>query len=433
MVLSHKNAISPIIGIILLVGITVILGVVVFQFLSQYSQSQFEGTQNNELLDDIGIRIVSTTSDEIIIQTAFEELNISQVLLDGFECGENSGLVSGRPLRINVSSCAQSISTSRPRLIIETQDGIIERDVSSRDLGVSVMSSQSGTGSSFVPLQAEGGDDVFNITIDGVEYRIHAFTEVGESTFNVINPGTLGTIDVLVVGGGGGGGDSLGAGEIGGGGSGAEVIFETISISENSYDIGIGSGGLVGQNGQVSFFDSLIIAQGGGSGASNTQEAGVGGGGAGTTNLQFNAGGSSSGLIAAGGNGQLSDSTASRSSGGGGGGGLQGQEGLPGTFSNAGSGGNGGDGTYYGNIFGESFGEDGWFAGGGGGSTAQIPGNRFGAGGLGGGGNGGERGISAHSAQVNTGGGGGGTPREGVGGNGGSGIVLIRYPLELPN
>jgi hypothetical protein len=78
----------------------------------------------------------------------------------------------------------------------------------------------------------------------------------------------------------------------------------------------------------------------------------------------------------------------------------------------------------------------GWFAGGGGGAIYNT--NNFNSGGLGGGGNssGNFTVPPAANGAPNTGGGGGGGSNQGWGtfpGNGGSGIVIIRYPLTNPN
>jgi hypothetical protein len=122
-------------------------------------------------------------------------------------------------------------------------------------------------------------------------------------------------------------------------------------------------------------------------------------------------------------------------SGGGGGAGSKGSD-----FSYITGGGNGGRGKDFVSYFGTNVGHYGFFAGGGGGNTGFITGNRgYGNGGLGlygGGGNGGFDGTLEYSADnglVNTGGGGGGGKYDGTtsgtlnGGAGGSGYVIIRY------
>ena len=110
----------------------------------------------------------------------------------------------------------------------------------------------------------------------------------------------------------------------------------------------------------------------------------------------------------------------SQRAGGGGGAGSVGENGTAGD-NGVGSGGDGKDMSL---IFGSNAGDDGWFAGGGGGggkSATVISG-------LGGKGGGGDGNYSATAESGLTGtGGGGGASDSGIGGNGGSGIVIIRY------
>ena len=113
----------------------------------------------------------------------------------------------------------------------------------------------------------------------------------------------------------------------------------------------------------------------------------------------------------------------SQRAGGGGGAGSVGENGETGN-DGVGSGGAGKDMSL---IFGSNAGDDGWFAGGGGGggkSATVISG----LGGKGGGGDGNWNAL-AESGLSGTGGGGGASDG-GIGGNGGSGIVIIRYKTQ---
>ena len=150
LMLIPTKAISPVIATILLLAITVIIAVGVFQFLNIYTQEQFTQTENNQILDDFNTRVIDTNPQETIIQTPFPELNVTRVLLDGFECDGNIGIISSRPLRINLSSCSSSVTTTRPRLTIETEDGIIQRDLDSRNFGISTGSAGTDGGASTV-------------------------------------------------------------------------------------------------------------------------------------------------------------------------------------------------------------------------------------------------------------------------------------------
>jgi hypothetical protein len=269
--------------------------------------------------------------------------------------------------------------------------------------------------------------------------------------------------DILIVGGGGAGGGTL----AGGGGGGAILFANNITLGTGSYTIKVGKGGTGvsttsqngpnGQNSSITINSVEYIANGGGGGGTrnsngqgrNGSDGGSGGGGSHSNESAYQGiGGISnkntySGWLSYGNNGGKgrpgNSGSPDHASGGGGGAGSVG-----GDFSNTTGGGNGGTGKEFISTFGTSVGHNGWFGGGGGGSTgfsAGYPG--FGNGGnglLGGGGNGGFDGAfasynenPAQDGLPNTGGGGGGAKYDGGttedldGGDGGSGIVIIRY------
>lgn len=268
------------------------------------------------------------------------------------------------------------------------------------------------------------------LNISDTDYVIHAYKRIGSSTFNP--PSGVSSIDVLIVAGGGGGGISAGEASGAGAGGAGGLIFETdydVS-SKTNISVVVGDGGGVGSintdddgsNGDNSEFDNLDAIGGGGGGGRNrnglTGGSGGGGGrtgvGASGTSGQGNAGGD--------GEGGIGDNPG----GGGGGYGSPGDNGVIDSH-----GGDGGDGGDFSSYFGTDFGDNGWFSGGGGGGisgTANTPG----VGGNGGGGGGGNHDEDGLDGMVNTGGGGGGGGRGGstLAGKGGSGIVLIRYPLS---
>jgi hypothetical protein len=266
--------------------------------------------------------------------------------------------------------------------------------------------------------------------------------------------------DILIVGGGGGGG------YFGGGGGAGGILFATnITITSGTYTIKVGKGGTgvstASQNGTNGIDSSITIntieyiAKGGGGGGTrdynwrgiNGNNGASGGGGSGTNDASFpGLGGASNknnypnfqSFGNSGGKGRpnIDGVNPIFSSGGGGGAGSNG-----GDYSNSTGGGNGGSGLNFGSIFGTSVGHNGWFGGGGGGNTYQNAGNPgYGNGGnglSGGGGSGGYDGttdISAINGLPHTGGGGGGGKWDGAGskgGDGGSGIVIIRIKSNV--
>lgn len=276
-----------------------------------------------------------------------------------------------------------------------------------------------GTTPAIVPY-ATGGDTIMT---DGT-YWYHTFVSSGTFT-----PQKALSCDYLVVAGGGGGGANAGGGggagglrstvtATGGGGS----LESALSLSASTnYTVTIGAGGTRGStngsttptNGSNSVFGS-ITSTGGGYGI-NPNASGIAGGsgggaagsgsqtgGAGTSNQGYAGGGSSFGFVAGGGGGA----------------------GAVGGSSSSGVSGNGGAGVAT-SISGTSV----TYAGGGGGGLESS--GTAGTGGAGGGGNGSGANGNGVAGTSNTGGGGGGGSNGGAvfGGNGGSGIVIVRYPV----
>ena len=268
-----------------------------------------------------------------------------------------------------------------------------------------------------VAPKASGGNI---IDYDGT-YWIHTFTSSG-----IFTPQTGLICDYLVVAGGGG----ASAADIGGGGGGGGFKtgsgLSVTSLTSLAVTVGAGGNGAVtpGTNGSNSVFSS-ITSTGGGyggqrGGAFQPGGAGGSGGGGGTDGTVgvISAGGaaSPSGQGNAGGSGYGGGATTS----GGGGGGGAGAAGTNGGNGVAGAGGNGLANTLTGTSI--------TYAGGGGGGSNYLSGA---AGGTGGGGNGASGATIAQNGTANRGGGGGGggsVTNSYLGGNGGSGIVIIRYP-----
>ena len=256
-------------------------------------------------------------------------------------------------------------------------------------------------------FNASGG----TITYSG-SYKIHTFTS--SSTLSVINLGVSpsNSIEYLVVGGGGGAGSNRGGEGYnamgGGGGAGGTARTGSITLTDNSYTVTVGLGGIgVGADfntnpGGTSSF-ATIIATGGESWAQGTSQAGK--------NADFNSGSAAIRFD-------------SRILGGGAGASTNGGDALFAGTPITASGGNGGDG-----IQSSINGTASYYGGGGGAATSTgHPVNVQGTGGLGGGGNAGD---SPQNGTANTGGGGGGSNGSNTAGNGGSGIVILKYQYQV--
>jgi hypothetical protein len=263
--------------------------------------------------------------------------------------------------------------------------------------------------------QALGGDLV---TTDG-NFWYHTFRST--QTFTPLRPLT---VDYLVVAGGGSGGTWLG----GGGGGGGFKTGTGLSVSSaTTVTIGAGGAGRFqnlsngvtdGNVGNNSVFASITSTGGGyGGGGGNIGSgggAGGSGGGGGGNNIPLSHAGGAASPSGQGNNGGNGLNSAPNYPAGGGGG--AGAAGGNATTTTGGSGGNGSSNSYSGSSV--------TYAGGGGSSTF---GGTPGGGGTGGGGAG--TNTDGVSGTVNTGGGGGGAYAGYTSGSGGSGIVIVRYPV----
>jgi hypothetical protein len=270
------------------------------------------------------------------------------------------------------------------------------------NVGNSAYSAASNSVTPVVPFVATGGS---TITSGGFKY--HVFTSNG--TFAVSAGSTSQGEVIRIAGGGTGQGGSFG----GGGGAGGLAYTSATTFTVGNYTVVVGG---AGSNTTFTGLANAIAGGAGGAGGSNGSSGGSGGGAGGSLSGSRTGGAATAGQGFAGG-----DTNPSAGAGGGG-------SGAVGGSTSGGSSGIGGDGT---NSYStwlsaiSSLMAAGWqtatsggrIAGGGGGRSA-------GAGGAGGGGTasaGGGTGVT------NTGSGGAG-PSSGST-SGGSGIVIVRYPV----
>jgi len=289
---------------------------------------------------------------------------------------------------------------------------------------------------------------------ESIRTFIHSGGAEAQTSYNItVGQNTI--CDILIVGGGGGGG-LFG----GGGGSGSILFANNLLLNVGSYVIKVGKGGIGASNDTANGTNGIdtsitinaieYIAKGGGGGGSrnnsstsyagrNGSSGGSGGGSSQSDTIETFGGSSTINTYQnwetygnAGGKGK--PGATPWVSGGGGGAGSAGSD-----WSNT-KGGNGGSGKNFVSYFGTNVGHNGWFGGGGGGNVYWPGGTYYdygygngGNGLFGGGGNGANEStveISATSGLPNTGGGGGGGKWDGTavnGGNGGSGIVIIKF------
>jgi len=130
--------------------------------------------------------------------------------------------------------------------------------------------SRRGSGVGVIPFVATGGT-ITDVTISGIDYRVHTFTSSG--TFEVESG--EGLIDVFLVGGGGGGNNASN----GGGGGGYARSFFQLPTSAGVFSVTVGAGGSGLNAGSSSLFLSFEAEGGSGPNGNVGGDGGSGGGG----------------------------------------------------------------------------------------------------------------------------------------------------------
>jgi len=232
------------------------------------------------------------------------------------------------------------------------------------------------------------------------------------------NNGTLtvtgtGYVEFLAVGGGGGGGSLSGNLGVSGGGAGGLVHFAALPVRAGTYDVQVGAGGEVGENGgNTSAFG--IVAYGGGHGSVAGGQPGAGGSGGGAshdTKGNDSVTNSAGRAMALYGNLGCTGGASSHQYGAGGGGGAGAEGEHTGGTGNPGA---GGDGLPFSIV-----GHEVYYAGGG---AALRPGSsKSASGGRGGGGR--SQSGTPYPGENGLGGGGAGNAK------GGSGVLIVRYSI----
>jgi hypothetical protein len=261
-------------------------------------------------------------------------------------------------------------------------------------------------------------------------FMVHTYTLDSENEF-VVTPEMEGVpITYLIVAGGGSGASNKTGNKTGVGGGGAGGVLTNLGeaplyLPAGTYYVLVGAGGTVnysegngfnGANSSINGAGLVAIGGGGGGRMDIAGNLGGSGGGGGFRNASEFPGAGTAGQGNGGGNG-FKGCKGDQCSAGGGGGGWGGAGG----WASKNTGGNGGAGRV-------SMEQRTFAAGGGGGGNSGRPG------GSGIGGAGGSQGENGGNGAANTGSGGGGAGggnnRSLVGGFGGSGIVIIRYPVS---
>ena len=339
--------------------------------------------------------------------------------------GSNKLTIGRNGSNIQAAATDSEITTSRASVVLQFIDAtkgwlyLIENNV--------------GDLENILYVTATGG----TITTSG-DYKIHTFNSSG--TFTVScggNSAGSNSVEYLIVAGGGGGGAGGGANAGGGAGAGGYRTDTGVSVSASpgSYPVTVGGGGAGNVYGSClttanpSAALSITSARGGSGGNGDGHGARVdgqsGGSGGGASGVQTGGGSAGNTPPVSPPQGNSGGQGGQGLKLGGGGGGGAAAVGANATCGAAGAGGNGSPSTINGSNVTRA-------GGGGGGGNSYGPASGAG-GGSGGGGSGATSASAGTAGTANTGGGGGGGwghPGPFDGGNGGSGVVIIRYKYQ---
>lgn len=122
-----RKAISPVIATILLLAVTVIIAVGVYQFINTYTQDTLTTSQQDSNIFQVqGTRVITNSaSGEITLQNRFEVLEVNRILVDDEDCGITPFNITTSVERIDLSSCITAQTSARPSITIETEQTII--------------------------------------------------------------------------------------------------------------------------------------------------------------------------------------------------------------------------------------------------------------------------------------------------------------------
>jgi len=399
---------------------------------SNYGPLQIKSPASSYTLDLVGRTAGLNGESQITFWNAAQSTVLASVgnLNDKLFITADSVEVSGSITMNNSEFFKLSVGTTAERPVspsigmmrFNTDDNFLEF------YNGSFWQSTAGVNSSFT--SAVGGTTT-TISENGITYRVHFFTSVGTSTFQVVSGNN--PIEYLVVAGGGGGAGGHDNGNGTGGGGAGGFLTGSVTLSPDTYTVVVGNGGAggissgdnnpiagnAGVSGGTSTFHNISATGGGGGGRHSFDGSSGGSGGGGGNSASGGTGTAGQGF--AGGNGGIS--AYPYRGGGGGGAAAAGALGTGGT-------GNGGAGKSS-SISGGSL----FYAGGGGGGS--VVGGSGGTGGSSVGGNGSATAnVAGGNGVANRGGGGGagtwggtGLAQSSAGGSGGSGIVIVRYRI----
>ena len=376
----------------------------------------------------------SPTLTNVIYTITSTTTNDDKLILDIGSSNFNFGSVSvGSASKVGNTVECTGFTTNNPAVTIQyTAEATYSVTAKSVHIAGTYTTSANSSADSITIINYQGMVATGGVTphpVVDTNYKIAVFNSSAQSPFTITTLGELDEIEYLIVAGGGGGGGASGAGA-GGGGAGGMLTASGVTVTQSAYNITVGGGGpgavdddtytngTVGDDSVISGSGVSVTADGGGFGAGGYGGAttpGDGGSGGGAGHSTTAGGSATSGQGSAGGS---CDGATSPYGGAGGGG--KGGAALNNNDGNPSAGGAGLNSSITDSAVG--------YAGGGGGGASTYGGTAGTA--THGGGAGGAASTIGNNGTANTGGGGGGSGNLHGGGNGGSGVVIIKYKFQ---
>lgn len=127
----YKKGISPIIAtlLLLIVGVTVVIG---FQDWSvSYISNLFVDVEEEKNNNNVNFEIEDIIGENLYLFSQ-DNINIKSVKIDSINCENLNGTYSGN-IKLNVSSCLDSITTSKPEVVITSQSRVSSKVIILRE------------------------------------------------------------------------------------------------------------------------------------------------------------------------------------------------------------------------------------------------------------------------------------------------------------
>ncbi|MFP4402692.1 MAG: hypothetical protein ACLFPL_05700, partial [Candidatus Nanoarchaeia archaeon] len=120
-----KNALSPVISILLLLLISVTLFTIVFNFTNDFVRDSEGIVENSNSGEGELFRIVENNDTSVFMQNIGRNLSINRVSVGGVDCNIE-GNFTEEFFNLDISSCIDSSLSSTPQIRIESEEGFYE-------------------------------------------------------------------------------------------------------------------------------------------------------------------------------------------------------------------------------------------------------------------------------------------------------------------